>query len=68
MERNGPGERVTVPSHLLHPRGGDHYVLQQESGQPKARLESAKKGCPSITLPASLVRIQGIVVGIMRKC
>lgn len=22
------GDRVTVPGHLLHPRGGDHYVLR----------------------------------------
>lgn len=25
MSENG---RVTVPGHLLHPRGGDHYVLR----------------------------------------
>jgi repressor LexA len=102
--------RVTVPGHLLHPRGGDHYVLRvvgdsmeeeaicdgdyvivlrrerAESGEmvialvgdeqtikryyhegDKVRLQPATKKLPGITLPASEVRIQGVVVGVIRK-
>jgi repressor LexA len=105
-----PRDRVTVPGHLLHPRGGDHYVLRvvgdsmieeaicdgdyvivlrretAESGEmviavvgddptikryypedSMVRLQPANKSMPAISLPASDVRIQGIVVGLMRK-
>jgi repressor LexA len=104
-------DRVTVPGHLLHPRGGDHYVLRvvgdsmddegifdgdfvivlrREVAEPgemvvvlygdeasikryypvnehEVQLQPGNKKLPPITIPASEVRVQGIVVGIMRK-
>lgn len=105
------GDRVTVPAQLLHPRGGDHYVLRvvgdsmeeeaicdgdyvivlrRETAEPgemivahygdeasikryypinehEVQLQSGNKKRQPIILPASEVRIQGVVVGIMRK-
>lgn len=102
--------RVTVPGHLLHPRGGDHYVLRvvgdsmedeaicdgdyvivlrRETAEPgeivlalvgdeptikryypegeRARLQPCNKKLAPISVPAKGLRIQGVVVGIMRK-
>jgi repressor LexA len=105
------GERVTVPGHLLSPRGGDHYVLRvvgdsmidemitdgdfviclrREAAEPGemviaqvgnemtlkryylepggiVRLEPANRALQPVRLPASEVRVTGIVVGLMRK-
>jgi repressor LexA len=104
------GGRVTVPGHLLHPRGGDHYVLRvvgdsmedeaicdgdyvivlrrgvAESGEmvialvgdeqtikryypqgDQVQLAPCKKGLPPVSVPAKDLRIQGVVVGLMRK-
>lgn len=103
-------DRVTVPGHLLHPRGGDHYVLRvvgdrlieegicdgdyvivlsREVAEPgemvvahvgdestlkryhpegeTVRLVSTNRDKPDVVVPASEVRISGVVVGIMRK-
>ncbi len=104
-------ERVTVPGHLLNPRGGDHYVLRvvgesmiddgifdgdfvivlrrdtAEPGEmvvallggeeatlkrfypegPTVRLQPANPTMQPIRVPARDVRVQGVVVGLMRK-
>lgn len=113
MEPMSGNERVTVPGHLLSPRGGDHYVLRvvgdsmredaicdgdyvivlrretaepgdmavvlvgddasikrvyPEGGEGKiVWLVSANPKLPSVAVPAKDVRVQGIVVGLMRK-
>ncbi len=103
-------DRVTVPGHLLSPRGGDHYVLRvvgdsmieegihdgdyvivlrrdlAEPGEmvvalvgdeatlkrfyPEGalvRLQPANPAMQPIRVPARDVRVQGVVVGLMRK-
>lgn len=104
-------DRVTVPAHLLSPRGGDHYVLRvvgdsmaeeficdgdyvivlrrhvAEPGEmvvalvggdatlkryyPEdggmVRLQSSNPNLSPVRVKAEDVRVQGIVVGIMRK-
>lgn len=105
-------ERITVPGHLLSPRGGDHYVLrvvgesmrdegikdgdyvivlrreQVEDGEMAVvlvgdavsikrvyheaegamiRLQPANKDMPAIRVLSSEVKVQGVVVGLMRK-
>lgn len=103
-------ERVTVPGHLLSPRGGDHYVLRvsgvsmidegiydgdyvivlrRELAEPgemvvalvgdeatlkrfypegaMVRLQPANPEMQPIRVPARDVRVQGVVVGLMRK-
>lgn len=110
MEPMSGNERVTVPGHLLSPRGGDHYVLRvvgdsmredaicdgdyvivlrRETAEPgdmavvlvgddasikrvypdgdKVRLESANPQFQPLLFRAEEVRVQGIVVGLMRK-
>lgn len=111
LDTLSPPDRVTVPGHLLSPRGGDHYVLRvvgnaledegmyegdfvivlrrtaAELGEtvlvllgdeatikryyPEAdgrvRLQSRKKDVPPLLLKAEEARIQGVVVGLMRK-
>jgi repressor LexA len=107
-----PGnDRVTVPGHLLSPRGGEHYVLRvagesmidegihdgdfvivlrrdvAEPGEmvvalvggdnatlkrfypegPMIRLQPANPTMQPIRVPAQDVRVQGVVVGLMRK-
>jgi repressor LexA len=105
----GP-DRVTVPVHLLNPRGGDHYVLRvvgesmidegihdgdfvivqrREIAEPGemvvaligddatlkrfypegnlVRLQPANPTMQPIRVPAREVKVQGIVVGLMRK-
>lgn len=109
-----PGnERITVPGHLLSPRGGEHYVLRvvgdsiKEEGirdgdyvivlkresldeiasgemcvvlvgddasikrvyheGPMIRLHPANEDMPPIRVPRSEVKVQGAVVGLMRK-
>lgn len=104
-------DRVTVPAHLLSPRGGDHYVLRvvgnsmmEESicdgdyviilrrdvaepgemvvalvegdatlkryypdGDGMVRLQSSNPNLAPVRVKAEDVRVQGIVVGLMRK-
>jgi repressor LexA len=104
-------ERVTVPGHLLNPRGGDHYVLRvvgesmieegiydgdfvivlrRDRAEPGemvvalvggteatlkrfypegsiVRLQPANPTMQPIRVPAQDVRVQGVVVGLMRK-
>lgn len=108
-------ERITVPGHLLSPRGGEHYVLrvvgdsmkdegihegdyvivrrrdeleQVASGEmcvvlvgedasikrvyhndsaSVVTLKSANEDVPPIRVPRSEVKVQGVVVGLMRK-
>jgi len=103
-------DRVTVPGHLLSPRGGEHYVLrvvgdsmrdegirdgdfvivlkreQAESGEMcvvlvgddasikrvyheghMVRLQPANEDIPPIRVESSKVKVQGVVVGLMRK-
>lgn len=103
-------ERVTVPGHLLSPRGGDHYVLRvsgvsmidegiydgdfvivlrREQAEPgemvvalvgdeatlkrfypegaMVRLQPANPDMQPIRVAARDVRVQGVVVGLMRK-
>lgn len=110
IEALSGNERVTVPGHLLSPRGGDHYVLrvsgvsminegiydgdfvivlrreQAEPGEmvvalvgdeatlkrfypegPMVRLQPANPDMQPIRVPARDVRVQGVVVGLMRK-
>lgn len=113
MNHRDIGDRVTVPPHLLHPRGSssDHYILRvigdsmiDESirdgdyvivlrrdhaepgemvvccvggdptikryypeGSVMVRLEPANPALQPIRVPARDVKIQGIVVGLMRK-
>ncbi|HSG40507.1 MAG TPA: transcriptional repressor LexA [Thermoanaerobaculia bacterium] len=110
IEAVSGSERVTVPGHLLSPRGGDHYVLrvsgvsmidegiydgdfvivlrreQAEPGEmvvalvgdeatlkrfypegPMVRLQPANPDMQPIRVPARDVRVQGVVVGLMRK-
>lgn len=110
IEALSGGDRVTVPSHLLSPRGGDHYVLRvvgesmieegihdgdfvivlrrdvAEPGEmvvalvgddatlkrfyPEGnvvRLQPANPTMEPIRVPARDVRVQGVVVGLMRK-
>lgn len=110
IEALSGGDRVTVPSHLLNPRGGDHYVLRvvgesmidegihdgdfvvvlrRDLAEPgemvvaligddatlkrfypegeQVRLQPANPTMPPIRVPAREVRVQGIVVGLMRK-
>jgi repressor LexA len=111
IEAVDTGERVTVPGHLLNPRGGDHYVLRvvgesmieegiydgdfvivlrrdrAEPGEmvvalvggteatlkrfypegPIVRLQPANPTMQPIRVPAQDVRVQGVVVGLMRK-
>ena len=102
---------MTVPGHLLSPRGGEHYVLRvvgesmieegihdgdfvivlrrevAEPGEmvvalvggenatlkrfypegPVIRLQPANPAMQPIRVPAQDVRVQGVVVGLMRK-
>jgi repressor LexA len=110
IEAMSGNDRVTVPGHLLSPRGGDHYVLrvvgesmieegiydgdfvivlrreQAEPGEmvvalvgddatlkrfypegPVVRLQPANPTMQPIRVPARDVRVQGVVVGLMRK-
>lgn len=110
IEAVANNERVTVPGHLLNPRGGDHYVLRvvgesmieegifdgdfvivlrrdtAEPGEmvvalvgdeatlkrfypegPMVRLQPANPTMQPIRVPARDVRVQGVVVGLMRK-
>lgn len=104
-------DRVTVPAHLLSPRGGDHYVLRvvgdsmmeeaicdgdyvvvlrrdvaepgemvvalvgddatlkryYPDGDGMVRLQSSNPNLPPVRVRVEDVRVQGIVVGIMRK-
>lgn len=113
IERLSGNERVTVPSHLLDRRGGDHYVLRVvgdsmadehvldgdyavirrgddwlpgeahivivgdeatikrvyfASDPGKLRLEPLSGAADQGKIyPASIVKVQGLAVGIMRK-
>jgi repressor LexA len=110
IEAMSGNERVTVPGHLLSPRGGDHYVLRvvgesmidegiydgdfvivlrREIAEPgemvvalvgddatlkrfypeglMVRLQPANPTMQPIRVPARDVRVQGVVVGLMRK-
>lgn len=110
IESLSGNERVTVPAHLLSPRGGDHYVLRvvgdsmieegihdgdyvivlrRNEAQPgefvialvggeatikryypedaTVRLQPANPCLQPVRVPAKDVRVQGIVVGLMRK-
>lgn len=110
IERTSGNDRVTVPGHLLSPRGGEHYVLrvvgdsmaeeaicdgdyvivlrreEVEPGEmavvlvgddasikrvypegPMVRLQPANSAMQAIRVPAGDVKVQGIVVGLMRK-
>jgi repressor LexA len=110
IEALSGNDRVTVPGHLLSPRGGDHYVLRvvgesmieegihdgdfvivlrrdlAEPGEmvvalvgedatlkrfypegPIVRLQPANPTMQPIRVPARDVRVQGVVVGLMRK-
>lgn len=106
-----PGNvRVTVPAHLLDPRGGEHYVLRvigdgmlaecvcdgdfivvrrsaaPQPGEmvvalvgdeatlkryypegPMVRLVPGNPALPPLLVPAAEVKVQGVVVGLMRK-
>lgn len=111
IEPTTGNERITVPAHLLSPRGGDHYVLRvvgdsmieegihdgdyvivlrrdvaedgdsvvvlvgdkasikryyREPGD-VVRLQPANPCMQPIRVTASEARVQGIVVGLMRK-
>jgi len=111
IEALSGNDRVTVPGHLLSPRGGEHYVLRvvgesmieegihdgdfvivlrrevAEPGEmvvalvggenatlkrfypegPVIRLQPANPAMQPIRVPAQDVRVQGVVVGLMRK-
>jgi repressor LexA len=108
IEALSGNDRVTVPGHLLSPRGGDHYVLRVvgesmidegihdgdfvivlrrdlaeemvvalvgEDATLKrfypegalVRLQPANPTMQPIRVPARDVRVQGVVVGLMRK-
>lgn len=107
-------ERITVPGHLLSPRGGEHYVLRvvgdsmrdegikdgdyiivrrarigenvAEDGdmavvlvgddvsikrvyfeESMIRLQPVNEDVPAIRVPSGKVKVQGVVVGLMRK-
>ena len=77
IEALSGNDRVTVPGHLLSPRGGDHYVLRVvgEDATLKrfypegavVRLQPANPTMQPIRVPARDVKVQGVVVGLMRK-